>query len=149
MVKYKLQIERRCLKDLEKVPKQFRKAITEKLEELEDDPRPSGSIKQSGSRKVPLYRILIGDYRLLYSILDDQLIVLVVELGHRKEIYRVLCICINNSASLSIILMYKNFFSSVKLQAEGHCEESSTFGCPYWCCGCAGDLLYEEETSGR
>lgn len=52
---------------------------------LQNDPRPPGSVKLTG---VSYHRIRVGDYRVLYRIKDDVLIVLVVEIGHRREIYR-------------------------------------------------------------
>ncbi len=59
----------------------------EKIDTLADDPMPSGSIKLQGQNPV-LYRIRSGDYRVVYSIKKDVLIVLVVEIGHRREVYR-------------------------------------------------------------
>lgn len=55
------------------------------IKSLADDPRPSQCKKLSGIKE---YRLRQGDYRILYSIKDDILIVFVVTLGHRKEIYR-------------------------------------------------------------
>ena len=50
------------------------------------DPRPAGTVKLTGSEN--LYGIRVGDYRVIYAIEDDFLLVLVVEIGHRREIYR-------------------------------------------------------------
>lgn len=88
MTKYKLQYDKRFLKDLEKIPRRFRENIQEKVESLAIDPRPDGYIKLSGSKKNPLYRIRCGDYRIVYTIQDDRLVIIIVELGHRKDIYR-------------------------------------------------------------
>jgi mRNA interferase RelE/StbE len=88
MTKYKLQFDKRYLKDLQKIPQQFRKQICEKVENLAVNPRPEGYTKLSGSKKHVLYRIRCGDYRIVYTIQDDVLIVIVIEVGHRKEIYR-------------------------------------------------------------
>ena len=88
MTKYKLQFDKKYLKDLEKIPRQFRESIREKVESLAHNPRPDGYIKLSGSKKNSLYRIRCGDYRIVYAIQDDVLVVIVIELGHRKEIYR-------------------------------------------------------------
>ena len=52
---------------------------------LADNPRPPGSIKLKGEDS---YRIRVGDYRIIYTIQDDRLIVLVIEVGHRRDIYR-------------------------------------------------------------
>lgn len=88
MTKYKLQYDKKYLKDFEKIPRQFRENIREKVESLAVNPRPDGSIKLSGSKKNPLYRIRCGDYRIIYTIQDDRLVIIIVELGHRKDIYR-------------------------------------------------------------
>ena len=53
---------------------------------LANNPRPPGCLKLSGSDS--LWRIRVGDYRIVYQIQDDALLVLVVNLGHRREIYR-------------------------------------------------------------
>ena len=56
------------------------------LRGLEADPRPPGSLKLQGSEA--LYRIRIGDYRVVYEIHEAVLVVLVVRIAHRREIYR-------------------------------------------------------------
>lgn len=52
---------------------------------LSDNPRPSGSIKLKGEEA---YRIRVGDYRIVYIIQDERLIVLVIDVGHRGDLYR-------------------------------------------------------------
>ena len=52
---------------------------------LQDNPRPVGGTKLTG---LPYWRIRVGDYRVVYRIQDDVLLVLVIEIGHRREIYR-------------------------------------------------------------
>jgi mRNA interferase RelE/StbE len=63
----------------------MQRRIVEKIEALADDPRPAGSVKLTGHGA---YRIRVGDYRVIYAVADDQLVVLVVEVGHRREVYR-------------------------------------------------------------
>lgn len=86
--RYKVIFGKKYLKDLEKIPKVFRAQIHEKVSSLSENPRPDGSTKLQGSRKIPLYRIRYGDYRIVYTIQDGELLVLVIELGHRKDVYR-------------------------------------------------------------
>ena len=86
--RYKIEFHKRYLKDLEKIPQVFRKNIREKVSELASDPRPDGCKKLQGSKESPFYRIRCGDYRVVYAINDDILLILVIEIGHRKEIYR-------------------------------------------------------------
>lgn len=70
---------------LRRLDTQTRARIVERIEALESDPRPPGCKKLAGDE---LWRIRVGDYRVVYSIEDAQLIVLVVRVGHRREIYR-------------------------------------------------------------
>lgn len=88
MTKYNIQYDKKYIKDLEKIPKPFRRLIHEKVVALALNPRPEGSIKLQGSNKIPLYRLRCGDYRVIYTIKDEVLLILILELGHRKEIYR-------------------------------------------------------------
>ena len=87
MQKYKILFDKKYLKELLKIPKQIQNGIMEKISELAQNPRPEGSIKLKGSKKIPLYRVRCGDYRVVYSIQDDILIVIIVDVGHRKDIY--------------------------------------------------------------
>jgi mRNA interferase RelE/StbE len=58
----------------------------ETIDVLANEPRPHGCTKLSGTRN--LYRVRIGDHRIVYQVIDDRLLVLVVDIGHRREIYR-------------------------------------------------------------
>jgi mRNA interferase RelE/StbE len=60
--------------------------LREALDALEENPRPVNSVKLQGEEE--LYRVRVGDYRIVYQIQDKQLIVLVVQMGHRREVYR-------------------------------------------------------------
>lgn len=64
----------------------IRSRIVRALLALETEPRPSGCAKLQGA--VDLYRIKVGEYRVIYQVQDRELVVLVVKLGHRKDIYR-------------------------------------------------------------
>ena len=82
---YQLLIKRSAEKELDTLPKQMRVRITNKLLALEEDPRPAGIRKLRGENA---YRIRIGDYRVLYTIDDDQEIVTIYAIGYRREVYR-------------------------------------------------------------
>ena len=84
MENYKIEIKKSAAKELSKLPKKELTKIIDKIQLLSDEPRPSGCKKLSGEEK---YRIRSGNYRILYSIEDDVLIVYVVKVGHRKEVY--------------------------------------------------------------
>ncbi|MFY7911116.1 MAG: type II toxin-antitoxin system RelE family toxin [Emticicia sp.] len=81
---YELVIEKRVLKELAKIsdPDYFK--IREAILALADNPRPNGYIKLKGRNA---FRIRQGNYRIIYEIIDKKLLVHVIELGHRKEIY--------------------------------------------------------------
>ncbi len=85
MGKYRVELKKSVWKDFESIPKKDLQRITAALESLADNPRPPQSKKLSGLEQ---YRMRQGNYRILYSIRDDLLIVFVVAAGHRKEIYR-------------------------------------------------------------
>jgi mRNA interferase RelE/StbE len=83
--KYKIIIKRSAQKELEAIPRSHLEPIIELIESLAINPRRSGAEKLSSDEK---YRIRKGPYRIVYSIHDDELIVWVVKIAHRKEVYR-------------------------------------------------------------
>jgi mRNA interferase RelE/StbE len=85
MARYELRFKASVAKDLRGLPKDDVRRILERVEALCDDPRPSGSEKLSAQER---YRVRQGNYRILYEILDAEVVVLVVKIGHRREVYR-------------------------------------------------------------
>jgi mRNA interferase RelE/StbE len=85
MGKYRVELKKSVQKDFELIPKKDLQRIILAIEALADEPRPPQSKKLTGLEQ---YRLRQGNYRVLYSIKDDLLIVFVVAVGHRKEIYR-------------------------------------------------------------
>ena len=87
MASYKLLIKKSAAKELESITgKKDRERITRRILALADEPRPPGAEKLSGSSEK--YRIRQGNFRILYEIQDDKLIVNVVMIGDRKDVYR-------------------------------------------------------------
>ena len=84
--RYEVVLSPKAEKQLDELPTPLRRRITEAIEGLESKPRPHGVKKLTGAEN--LWRIRVGDYRIVYTIEDDRLIVLVVKIGHRREIYR-------------------------------------------------------------
>ena len=82
---YAIDIRRSAQKRLSKINRQDQDRIISAIEALSDNPRPDGCKKLSGR---PAWRIRIGSYRVIYEIEDEKLIVLVVHIGHRKDIYK-------------------------------------------------------------
>jgi len=84
MADFKIEIKRSAAKELEKIQKQDRDRIIERIQALAADPRPPQSKKLSGEEK---YRVRQGDYRVLYQIYDEVITVVVVKVAHRREVY--------------------------------------------------------------
>ncbi len=85
MAKYKVEIKRSAVKEIERLPRKEIQIVLDKIKALADDPRSSDGKKLSGQEK---YRVRYGNYRILYLIEDDVLIVYIVKVGHRKDVYR-------------------------------------------------------------
>jgi mRNA interferase RelE/StbE len=85
MDKYKIYFRESVWKDLGKVPKKDVKKILSKIKALGSDPPPPGCEKLSGQEK---YRVRWRMYRIIYSVQDYELTVWVVEVGHRRDVYR-------------------------------------------------------------
>lgn len=67
------------------LPARTRRQLTRVWSALHEDPRPTGSVKLAGTE---LWRIRVGDYRVIYEVRDAILVVLVIKVGHRREVYR-------------------------------------------------------------
>lgn len=85
MASYELVFRKSVAKDLRAFPKQEVKRIMQRIRSLASDPRPAGCEKLSGQER---YRVRQGAYRIIYGIEDARLIVLIVKVGHRRDVYR-------------------------------------------------------------
>jgi mRNA interferase RelE/StbE len=83
---YKVVFASRAVKDLRSIPRKSQEQILEKAEGLSENPYPKGSLKLKGV-KEELWRIRIGNYRVLYAVNDSIEIVDIRRIGHRKDIY--------------------------------------------------------------
>lgn len=81
---YQIIIERTARKDIQKINKSDQLDVIKAISELADDPRPVGCKKLKGRTA---WRIRVGDYRVIYEIHDDLLIITVITAGHRRDIY--------------------------------------------------------------
>jgi mRNA interferase RelE/StbE len=86
MARYELRVKPSVAKDLRGLPKADVRRILARMEALRDGPRAPGCEKLAGNSE--LYRARQGVYRIVYSIYDDHLVVEVVKVGHRGEVYR-------------------------------------------------------------
>jgi mRNA interferase RelE/StbE len=85
MAEYKVLFKNSVWKDFESIPKDELIKVIERIGSLSKNPKPNGSQKLSGQER---YRIRQGRYRILYSIQDEELNILVVKVAHRKDVYR-------------------------------------------------------------
>jgi len=83
---YKILITKSAFKELENLPKAFRSNIIAKIDELAVEPRPSGVRKLESFTNS--YRIRVGSYRVIYKIEDSELIIEVIKVSDRKDVYR-------------------------------------------------------------
>jgi mRNA interferase RelE/StbE len=84
-VTYRLEFTPAANRQFRKLPKQVQARLTSHIDALAQNPRPPGVEKRTGKDS---YRLRVGDYRILYEVQDKVLLVLVVRVGHRREVYR-------------------------------------------------------------
>ena len=85
MESYKIVFKKSVSKDFKKIPKKDAVRILKVIQSLADDPHPPQSKKLSGQER---YRLRQGSYRVLYSIEDEKLVITVVKVGNRRDVYR-------------------------------------------------------------
>ena len=83
---YRIEFKRYAVKVLKKIPKSDQKRISKKIDNLSENlPDPATTKMKSAN---PFHRIRIGDYRIIYEIHEEILLIVVLKIGHRKEVYR-------------------------------------------------------------
>lgn len=82
---YSIEIKQSAAREIEALPLRERRQVVERIGRLADDPRPRGCEKLAGGER---YRVRQGDYRIVYSVEDALLVVWVVKVGHRRDVYR-------------------------------------------------------------
>jgi len=85
MEPYRIIVKQSVAKDLKRVPKKDVERILSAIQSLATNPRPAQSKKLSGQEK---YRLRQGNYRILYSIEDGNLVICVIKIGNRRDVYR-------------------------------------------------------------
>ena len=86
MARYSLEIRRTAEKQLRKLPAADRRRVARAMLALGEEPHPSGSRKLTGYDDV--FRIRVGVYRIIYSVSGRTLVIIILKIGHRKDIYR-------------------------------------------------------------
>ncbi len=83
---YRIQFQRDAEREIALLPARDRLRVAARINTFADDPRPRGAKKLAGIDD--LYRIRVGDYRVVYQVQDRVLLVVVVHIGHRRQVYR-------------------------------------------------------------
>jgi len=83
---YRVEIARRASKSLGALPRREQQRIRVAIDLLAGSPRPPGGVALAGEPHA--YRVRVGDYRIIYEVFDDRLVVQVVRIGHRRDVYR-------------------------------------------------------------
>jgi mRNA interferase RelE/StbE len=83
---YSIQFKPAALRQLERLPREIQRRVAVKIEMLRLDPTPAGCKRLTGIDDT--WRIRIGDYRVVYQVRREILLVLVLKIGHRREVYR-------------------------------------------------------------
>ena len=85
-MKYRIEFKRSAAKTLKQIPKRDRKRIRDKIDSFSESLPDPNITKMKGDN--PFHRVRVGDYRIIYEIQDEILLILVLKIGHRKDIYR-------------------------------------------------------------
>ena len=86
MARYEIEISRTAEKQLRKLPRADQVRVVRTMQALADDPFPRGARKLSGYDDV--FRVRTGRYRILYSVSERRLVIVVLKVGHRRDVYR-------------------------------------------------------------
>ena len=86
MSRYAVEIARRAVKSIAGLPRTEQRRVRAAIDLLADEPRPPSCIALAGEESV--YRVRVGDYRILYEVIDARLVVHVIRVGHRRDVYR-------------------------------------------------------------
>ena len=86
--RYAIEFLPSALRELGNVPPDARQDVVEAIDALSADPRPEGVTLLGGTGKVRVWRITVGNYRVLFQARDDVLVVLIVRVADRREVYR-------------------------------------------------------------
>ena len=86
MSRYSVEIARRAIKSIAGLPREEQQRVRAAIDLLADEPRPPTCVALAAEESV--YRVRIGDYRILYEVIDSRLVIQVIRVGHRRDVYR-------------------------------------------------------------
>jgi mRNA interferase RelE/StbE len=84
--RYSIHLAPSAERDLAALDKPIQRRVVARIDSLSDNPRPAGVKKLQGEPNA--WRVRVGDYRIVYTIENDLLVILVVKVGHRRDVYR-------------------------------------------------------------
>jgi mRNA interferase RelE/StbE len=85
-LKYRIEFKRSAAKALKKIPRSDRRKIRDRIDSLAEDLQDPVTTKMKGDN--PFHKVRVGDYRIVYEIQEGLLVILVLKIGHRKDVYR-------------------------------------------------------------
>jgi len=85
-LKYSIEFKRSAAKALKKIPRSDRRKIRDRIDSLAENLPDPGTTKMKGDN--PFHKVRVGDYRIVYEIQESLLVILVLKIGHRKDVYR-------------------------------------------------------------
>lgn len=85
-MKYRIEIKKSAAKELKKIPRPDQKRISIAIDNLAENLPNPDTTKMKGNN--PFHKIRVGDYRIIYEIQNNVLLILIIKIGHRKDIYR-------------------------------------------------------------
>jgi len=83
---YEIEVIRSAAREIRRLDSRVRRRVLAKIESLKADPRPADCPKLTGSED--LWRVRVGDYRVVYTIQDERLVVVIIRARHRRDVYR-------------------------------------------------------------
>ena len=86
MSRYTVEISRRAIKSIAGLPLKEQRRVRAAMDLLADEPRPPGCVALAGEESV--YRVRVGDFRILYEVIDARLVIQVIRVGYRRDVYR-------------------------------------------------------------
>ena len=86
MKRYQVEIARRAIRSIARLPRTDQIRVRTAIDLLATEPRPPGCVAMVGEDSV--YRVRVGNYRIIYEVIDSRLVVQVVRVGHRRDAYR-------------------------------------------------------------
>ena len=85
MSRYRVEVARRVIKSIAGLPRNQQRRIQAAIDLLAEEPRPPNCVALTGEESV--YRVRVGDYRILYEVIDERLVIHVIRVGHCRDVY--------------------------------------------------------------